>query len=288
MPTVLRLRLIPQQDAALHLEHAPAQGWFLALADACDPDWAKELHPRDQNDRPDRRAYALSPLYRADDVPAHAEGDIGPRRALDTGHVRAGQPLTLRIGLPEDERAAWLCERLARLTRLPSLGTAPCRLDRAPRFASDDPDVVHRSWATLAQAQPASHRLGVLFATPTFFAAQGDMILLPDPDRLLWGWRRAWERFGPFLPEGAAAFSPENCASGLRIARYELKTDRLPIKGGLRIGFSGWMEMEWRANVPDAARRAALALAGIADFLGTGAKTTMGMGQTRIYTAENS
>jgi len=46
------------------------------------------------------------------------------------------------------------------------------------------------------------------------------------------------------------------------------------------------MALEWRKDVPPETRCTAAALAGIADFAGTGAKTMLGLGQTRFTVEE--
>lgn len=104
------------------------------------------------------------------------------------------------------------------------------------------------------------------------------MRLLPEPVRLWEGWRRTWETLAPALPLGADTLTLD----GLQITRYQLRTEVVALKGGLYRGFVGEMALEWRAAVPLETRRAAAALAGIADFFGTGAKTMLGLGQTRF------
>lgn len=277
VPTILRLRLVPQTDTFLRLEHAPAQGWFLALAARLDADWARALHQGS-----DARPYALSPLCRADAAPLSEDDTIGGR-ALNCGRLRAHSPVSLRIGLSDDERANALCGYLDRHPDdLPPLGGTPCGLARIPAPVPDDPDRLFADWETLAEAPPA-RRLQVTFATPTAFSSQGNLVLLPEPACLLASWRRSWERFAPALPPGADAVS----ADRLRVARYALRTEPLRLKQGLFIGFVGTMELAWDRDTPPAARKAATALAGIAGFLGMGTKTAQGMGQTRVRVADD-
>lgn len=192
----------------------------------------------------------------------------------------AGQPLTLRVAFADDEHARRFCLRLPGVL-IPRLGAAPCLLARIPRLHPEDPDVLSASWARLADASPV-RRLHLRFLTPTFFSHQGEMCLLPDPDRLWNGWRRAWQAHAPALPLGADALTLD----GLRITRYQLHTEAVTLKGGLWRGFVGEMALEWHRDVPPETRRTAAALAGIADFTGTGAKTMLGLGQTRCTVEE--
>lgn len=297
MPSILRLRLIPRADVSLSLESGPAHGWFHALIAHYDAEWSAELHPP-QTPSPDESprgkslppAFALSPLYFPADTLTQDDADFGPRvlRAEAGRHgrkaavVRAGQSVALRLGVADDDRARWLCRTLADNAELPPLGNVPCHLMRLPQLTGDDPDARHVSWATLAAAPPPA-RLLVSFVTPTAFSHRGESLLLPEPERLLESWRRAWQR-APALPEGADAIPPDP----LRITRYALRTEPLSLKGGLRIGFVGEMELTWGKGASLPTRQAVTALAGVADFLGTGAKTALGMGQTRVRFAENA
>lgn len=297
MPSLLRLRLMPRSDVLLRLESGPAHGWFHALIARCDPDWSAALHPPESaapGAEPGRESqpppYTLSPLYLPSDTVAQDDLDFGPRvLCAETGRrgrtaavIRAGQPVALRLALADDDRARWLCRTLADHAELPPLGNSPCHLMRLPRLAADDPDARHASWATLAAAPPPA-RLHVSFVTPTAFSHRGESLLLPEPERLLESWRRGWGR-APAMPEGADDIPSD----ALRLTRYALRTEPLSLKGGLRIGFVGEIEMTWRKGTPERTRQAVTALAGLADFLGTGAKTALGMGQTRVRFAESS
>ena len=277
MPTILRLRLIPQDDVHLRLSNGPAQGWFLALAQRWDPAWADALHSPETTPpaqaRP-RHPYALVPLHHAARAPLADEDTLNGSQ-LVSGRLRHGEPLAVRISLADDERARRLLDALPHLS-LPRLGTAPCRLARIPCPVDTDPDWLHASWAMLADAPPAE-RLLIRFETPTMFSRAGESLVLPEPERLLDSWRQAW-CCAPALPEGAAGLTAE----GLRITQYDLHTEPMSLKGGLRIGFVGELELTWKPGTPPQTRRALTALAGLADFLGTGAKTAMGMGQTRV------
>lgn len=266
MPTVVRLRLIPEEDVCLRLDRAPAQGWFLALAASYDAAWAAALH------RPnERHPYAVSPLYQAGQASLWEADTI--RRWLTVDRCTGGRALGLRISLADDTRAAGLLAALPHLA-LPHLGTAPCRLVRSPTLATDDPDILQVSWASLAAA-PAAEMLRVSFETPTAVSHKGGSRAGLTAAHLLESWRDAWA-WAPELerPAGLAALTPED----LWVDNADLWEDSLLIKNGWREGFVGEIEIRPRADT----RRVVTALAGVADFFGTGAKTAMGMGQTRV------
>lgn len=269
IPAILRLHLIPQHDVTLKPENGPAQGWFLALARAWDPAWAKALHGGYR-----RPSYSLSPLYRAA-AASLADEDCVDASLFADGCLRQGERVSLRLSLADDEQARRLLAALPHL-RLPLLGDTHCRLARIPYSIAEDPDWLYAPWTALADAPPA-RRLHISFETPTTFSHQGESRLLPDPAHLLASWRAAWQ-YAPALPAGASGVTVD----GLRVTNYSLHTEPLSLKGGLRIGFVGNMELTWRSGTSLETRRTFAVLAGLAKFLGTGAKTALGMGQTRV------
>jgi CRISPR-associated endoribonuclease Cas6 len=86
-----------------------------------------------------------------------------------------------------------------------------------------------------------------------------------------------WNTFAPLkLDPEVRRFAEES----LLISRYQLTTCAVPLAGGMQVGFIGWCE--FTAVVLDPYWLAAMnLLADFAFYAGTGAKTTMGMGQTR-------
>lgn len=309
MPTVVRLRLIPEEDVCLRLDRAPAQGWFLALAkasgltdaqglpptpgetpDAGEGSWSDALH-RDNV----RQPYAVSPLYQAgraslweDDTIRRwlTEGppprpEFAPARANReenaTVRIPRGRRLALRISLADDQRAQGLLKALPSLI-LPRLGAALCRLERFPTLAPDDPDTLQASWAALANA-PAAERLRVSFETPTAAGHDGGSRPRLTAAQLLKSWQEAWRLAPePERPPGVAGLTPED----LWVDDAGLWKESLLIKGGRREGFVGEVEIGPQEGAEADTRRAVTALVGVADFFGTGAKTAMGMGQTRV------
>ncbi len=278
MPTLLRLRLLLGQDVILRPDNAPGQGWFLALLRQIDPLWANALHESGT-----RHPYSVSPLYAPAPCPLDMEHDFGASvlRPVLTKNgppklpLLSGQTIALRIGFADDEEARRVCRALAS-GPVPPLGGAPCRLLHIPCWQDGDPDCLFATWTMLADAPPA-RTLFVRFQTPTAFTNQGEIALFPEPAKVWESWQRAWQ-FAPEWPAGAETVSTD----GLRVARYDLRTEAMPLKGGMARGFVGTLELEWKRDVPPDVRRAACALAGIADFLGTGRKTMMGMGQTQF------
>lgn len=279
MPVVIRLRLIPRVDTQLRLENAPGQAWFLALVDRFHAQWAEDLHGVETG----ARAYTVSPFYQPLNSPL-ADGDTIGDRALRSGRLRADETIALRVSIADEAKGAALLTALPRLAEaLPALGGARCRLERIPRAALDDPDLLVTDWQRLAAAPPA-RKLYLEFTTPTTFISQGEQSPMPTPERLWRSWLMQWT-----ANTGSAPYGPTETGWVYpRISAYNLHTAPFRLKGGVFIGFVGELVLSFASDVPAGIRSGMTALAGIADFFGTGAKTTMGMGQTRLRVDEDS
>lgn len=287
MPTIVRFRLRLAGDARLRLENAPAQGWLLQLIHRHDPEWAERLHPvatsptASGNDRAEtsRRAlYAVSPLLMPSEEALVGEANREERAYADSGPAQHQGVVHLRAGFADDAEAESLLRALP--AEPPRLGAAPCHWERVPNVADlHDPDVLVCPWPYLAQAPPAP-RLRVLFVTPTAFKRRGALHPLFETERVWAAWRDLWEAGAGAVPP----FADELLESGEvpRVSAYRLETQTARLKGGLFIGAVGFVEWTWKATAPDEYRRAGAALAAVSDFLGTGAKAAMGMGQTRV------
>jgi hypothetical protein len=269
MPTLLRLVLVPGASISLATDRAPAQGWFLSLVARIDPDAAAALHKPAAP-----RTYTVSPLHRPTGIPIRDEHQESrtPLELPDRTHP--GEPLAIRCALADDNLAQHLLDRLPSV-ELPRLNGHPVQLARCPASTTDDPDVLPVAWPALAAAPPA-RRLRIVFATPTVFASQGEDILFPDPARLFDSWRRAWDNWS-----AGAVPLPEAIVPRPRVSRYRLNTEAIALKGGLQRGFVGELECAFPPDTDETTRRVAVALAGLANLSGTGARTALGMGQTR-------
>lgn len=285
MPVVIRLHLKLTAPAAVRLENAPQQGWFLKLAEQIDPQWSAALHPPETapkelraERRAERRPYALSPFYHAAQTPLRQEDRIGDRQ-IRSGNLHSGQILSLRIALADDATAHRLLLHLQNARHdLPLVRNAPCRLHRVPQPTPDDPDVRAMSWQELAQHPPVS-RLALEFSTPTVFQSNDIFEPLPHLDRLFAEWQLLWQAHAGFLPEGL----PDAPESLCRISAYHLQTQPARLKDGIFIGFVGTLDLTPLPGTSPVQRAALASLASVSDFFGMGLKTTMGLGQTRLH-----
>jgi CRISPR-associated endoribonuclease Cas6 len=126
----------------------------------------------------------------------------------------------------------------------------------------------------VAEAQP-ENTLTFEFASPTCFKSERVQLLFPEPRLVFSSLLRKWNAFSPVkLPAELA----ESFAS-IKVASFNLRTQLVRFSRYKIIGSTGRITY---ALPKDSSHLAALnALADFAFYCGTGAKTTMGMGQTR-------
>lgn len=131
------------------------------------------------------------------------------------------------------------------------------------------------SWGRLATQAPASE-FSFSFLSPTTFRSGDRCMPFPLPTLVFGHYRRIWRTFGP----------PELCPdvdlkeAGLVIRAFDLRTRDVVIRSHRYTGFVG--EITFGTDrLSDQARSALAALAALAEFAGTGANTTAGMGSTR-------
>lgn len=116
------------------------------------------------------------------------------------------------------------------------------------------------------------------FQTPTTFHGGAGHLPFPLPDSLVKSWMRRWQAFAPIaLPEEL----PQQVREGVVVSAYKLKT--VPVRYGKRltVGSVGWVKL-YAVDLHPAMRAGLNLLAYYAFYCGSGAKTTQGMGMTRV------
>jgi hypothetical protein len=244
---------------------AAAQGAFLALLRARDPDLAQALH-----DLPGPKPYALSPLI---------IGGAG-------GQCRA----TLTVGCWDDALADVL-------QSLPA-DAAPLDLAGVPGLLLDS-RCIARATVTDLLADAASDRFAattgdvhVAFTTPTCFSlgkldgGPHRYAITPEPIYLLPAWWRRWRALGGAAYDAPAERPGEWLSPRVVIRRIAWRSET--IRGGKSAltGGTGRVTLAWASPEPWGPALLA-ALARCAAFTGTGAKTTQGMGQTALAPPED-
>lgn len=135
----------------------------------------------------------------------------------------------------------------------------------------------------LVGGRPPPPRVDLAFATPTTFHSQGRSLPLPLPRLVFGSLLDRWNAHAPLRidPEILAVVD-----QAVIIGRYELRTELVPLGGGVQVGFvgrCGYVVPPGRGARPtdEYAWRVVHLLAAYAYFAGIGAKTTMGMGTAR-------
>jgi CRISPR-associated endoribonuclease Cas6 len=126
-------------------------------------------------------------------------------------------------------------------------------------------------------------RVDIAFATPTTFHSQGRSLPLPLPRLVFGSLIDRWNAYAPLRIDPEVLAVVDQAAI---IGRYELRTEMVPLGGGLQVGFvgrCGYVLTPGRGLRPadEYAWRVMHLMAAWAFFSGIGAKTTMGMGTAR-------
>lgn len=242
---------------------------FLRWVQKQDPDFSQTLHRQNE-----LRPYTLSGLRGG----SHRGGQI----LLMPEHTLWWRLTTLTPTLSQ-----FILNRL--LPNLPqtiSLGEQP--FDLLPPIL----DPKQHPWAgqttgedlaaqALIAARQPTRQIEIHFASPTTFHSQERHQPFPLPAMVFRQWLEKWNAFSP------VAFPKETLAvveTQLTISRYRLESQVVKFGQAMFIGFTG--RCAYRILTQDPYwQRLLHALARYAFYCGTGAKTTFGLGQTRLIPA---
>ena len=125
---------------------------------------------------------------------------------------------------------------------------------------------------------PLASKFQFKFVTPTSFRLQGHSFLLPLPSLMYCGYLRKWNKYSNIK---FAEDILDNINDRLLISKVNLSSQVLQFSRYFQIGFTGQVLLN-AANFSKEEQRILTTLTLFAHFCGTGHKTTMGMGQTRI------
>lgn len=233
-----------------------AYALFLNIMRQADPDLAARLH---DGDGP--KPFTVAPA---------------PTHAPPTGAI-----CCLRLTILEDQVFSTLLDRVVRPpvdNRLFVEATAVTieEVITVPRAA---PGVDCSSFQTICDGAALDRRIGLRFLSPTTYRSRGRRnVLFPEPALV----------FGSLLIRWNALADPiqklhltEDSLAAVNIFSHRLQTRVMDFGSYQETGFLGTCIFELDDHLPDEAVRTLNALADFAFYAGTGAKTTMGMGQTR-------
>ncbi len=122
-----------------------------------------------------------------------------------------------------------------------------------------------------------SRKIDMEFLTPTVFRSGGKRNnIFPEPTLVFGSYWNKWQVLSPVK----MADNLNSYFEQISVTRYRLESRIWDFGSYQEVGYSGTCRFEIDPNVPDDTVARINALADFAYFCGTGAKTTMGMGQT--------
>ncbi len=253
-----------QADAVI----APTQGYhayalFLDILRQANPSLTQELH-----DTEGQKPFTISPL----------QGRF--KRHRDGIALSAGGICWIRLTfLQEDTFAHFMDACIKAGGRTLKLDRALLELQEVVTAPGQSPLCRCESFGSLVENASFERVIGMRFLSPTAFRSKGRRnVMFPEPRLLFNSYLARWNSFSAEkLDEGLLPLVEK----GARIARYKLETRILHFGSYQEIGFEGQCAVEVAEEVPEDTVKALNALADFSFYCGTGAKTTMGMGQTR-------
>lgn len=176
-----------------------------------------------------------------------------------------------------------------------SAAKAIARLDLSSslEFLGAKFDVVNREdnitsyenlYHTLVAAEPEPIRYFELkFNTPTAFAQQRTFLPLPVPNLMFRSWLERWNYFAPvYLGSDELIGYLEG---SIVLSRHKLQTRSFQIRSGKVNGFTGDVTLQVLSRTEPLLANVANLLVHYAQFSGTGVKTRLGMGLTKLTAA---
>ena len=263
------LELTAISDATLPLTTGhQAHALFLDLINQIDPVLATRLH-----DEPSYRPFTISPLKGAKERDKHLL-------------LEAGKTYRLRITLL-DGGPLWHCLSQRFLASpnmgLLELGKVTFILSHVLSTSSTDTTgwAAYTDWQTLANT-PAQRNITIHFASPTAFSL-GDrhFAFFPEPTLLWDSLMRTWNRYAPTCLHMDKQVIRDFVKNNVEISDYDLHTTILYFPKYAQKGFLG--TCTYQVKTGDEYASQITALASFSRYAGVGYKTTMGMGQARMY-----
>ncbi|MEA3350516.1 MAG: CRISPR system precrRNA processing endoribonuclease RAMP protein Cas6 [Chloroflexota bacterium] len=216
--------------------------------------------------------FTLSPIM---DIPYPRRGKI---------HIEEGESAWFRVVALSESLSRSLTETWApQLPDLIELAGLPWQIKNWTISPDEHPWAEQVSYKQLGEEHlfltkpPQSWQIE--FVTPTTFHGIRGHFPFPLPDSLVSSWLRRWQAFAPIgLPEEL----PEQVRQHVVVSSYRLKT--VPVRHGKRLTVGCVGRYKLHAIKMHPANRATLdTLAHYAFFVGSGHRTTQGMGMTRLH-----
>jgi CRISPR-associated endoribonuclease Cas6 len=258
---ILKLRSLNEAAISPTQGHH-AQALLLKLISISDPRLADSLH-----DETSARPYTASTLQ-------------GKFSKAGKGHtvIRGGSYLVRFTFLNDALFAAFLDATLKEAGKTQRLESAEFHIEQVVMGEKEFPLCGHISYSGLAERAGTEREFRLRFLSPTAFRSAGKRnVIMPDASLVFGSYLARWTKFSPLkAPEGL-----EKVLKGMTLSRYKLQTRILHFTNYQEVGFEGECCFDVTGNPGEERLKWLNTLADFALYCGTGAKTTMGMGQTR-------
>lgn len=158
------------------------------------------------------------------------------------------------------------------------LGSGSFQVEEVNPASKKDSSTGFQSYQGILNGASAQHQIELQFSSPTAFRSGGKRnVVFPAPELVFGSYLNRWQVFSTVkLDDSISSWSDR-----IVVARYRLETHILNFGSYQEVGFTGKCRYELDKNTPEEVAHALNALADFAFYCGTGAKTTMGMGQTK-------
>jgi CRISPR-associated endoribonuclease Cas6 len=235
---------------------------FLDIIGRVSPALSDKLHA----DTP-VRPFTVSPLL---GVEPGARGQI---------QIHEGQHLFIRFTFLDETIYAVFTDASAKLLKKKLiLANAPFVLNGIQASPADSPLCLSQNAADLLRKSTPARKISIQFFSPTAFRSQGKRnVLFPLPPLVFGSWYARWQHY---LDTDTVDLLPDTFDK-IRVSRYALLTRVAQFGTYMETGFEGDCVFELPSAITEEEAKYLNALADFSIFCGTGAKTTMGMGQTR-------
>lgn len=235
---------------------------FLGLIRRVDEPLSQRLHSIEG-----QKPFTVSPL----------QGKFGRRKTSIS--LRAGTACWLRFTALEEAVFATLMDSLIRGEPHLHLEQADLRIADVITHPQGSPWAGFNSFEQMLESASAEKKVSLHFASPTVFRSAGKRnVAFPSPELLFGSLLSKWNAFSENKLDSTLV---DAFKSTVLLSRYKLETKMLDFNSYQELGFVGSCSYIIDNSVTEEASRLLNALADFAFYCGTGAKTTMGMGQTR-------
>jgi CRISPR-associated endoribonuclease Cas6 len=249
---------------------SPTQGYyafalFLNLIRGSNPELAEELHRSTS-----MKAFTLSPL-------------LGKFQKIDKNlKLIANGEYSFRLTFLSEEIFCHFMDAVLKSAKqVLRLESALFNIDSVLVNRTESPLCNFQQFEELAENGSKERKIHLQFDSVTTFRSGGKRnIIFPEPSLILGSYYNKWQHFSPLkFPKTLNV-----CWENVRLSRYKLETHIQHFNGYQETGFAGKCTLELETELPEETVKAINTLADFSFYCGTGAKTTMGMGQTRrIY-----